>query len=497
MTPEEIVESFEIIYQEKLNIDEKTHEIMSKANRIIEKELSDIDYSPKDFDNGAKELKNLALNGVELSNIINGIESKQSTYTAVIKKSHWPTNLTIKQEEMKIKALPIAMEQVEGEWSKTPNGIVSNIDDRYKIPIDAISIDGNGNINNVMSSKIYIGKKPSERSRELAKLEALYAAHMSGASKATVVFNVNGKTDVKVYDINEPIDDSGRIIKDVSKEAKELFDTYHKLGGGNIVKRITQTPFNKTSKAEHTNNIAAWTGKTKEDSEKISSILLESDIPDEEKKIIISELFKKHNPVAEGRVMSVDFETTEGFHPTNGTQVVESVISLMNSDGTLTEHRFLHGLDARDLKYNGTGAEDFHRVTPDMVRGKDRFKDSESLQIMQKHLDNGGIITAHHATFEKNFFTAAGLKFDGSQVIDTKYISAYIDDKGDSEFNTDKLESFSQRNGVPYEEAHGALQDAAMARKALTNLIKSQWSKSNREKLSKNGKNIYDKIMEI
>lgn len=497
LSPEEIVNSFEKIYKEKLNLDEKTHEIMSKVEANIDSQMNSINYSPGEFDNGAKKLKNLALSGNEINNIVKGIRNKQSAYVSVIKKSHWPTQLSLKQEDIKLKALPVAMEKIGGNWDRTPNGVVSKIDSRYKIPIDAVSLDENGDINNVMYSRIYIGRKPSDTSRELSKLEALHSAYMAGASKATVVFNVNGQTDVKTYDINAPIDESGRTIKDISEETNKLFNTYYKIGGGNNVKRTYQTPFNKASNDEHSNNIAAWTGKSKEDSEKISTILLESDISDDEKKIIIADLFKQYDPVKEGRVMSVDFETTEGFHPLNGAQVVESGISLMNADGSLTEHRFLHGLDERDLKHNGTGAEDFHRVTPDMVKNKKRFKDSESLKIMQKHLDKGGIITAHHATFEKRFFASAGLKFNDSQIIDTKYISAYIDDKGDSEFNTDKLESFSQRNGVPYEEAHGALQDAAMARKALTNLIGSQWGKSNRNKLSDEGKFIYDKIMRI
>ena len=41
-----------------------------------------------------------------------------------------------------------------------------------------------------------------------------------------------------------------------------------------------------------------------------------------------------------------------------------------------------------------------HKITPDMVRDKPLFKDSEAYTEQKKRMDNGEILIAHHAPFD-------------------------------------------------------------------------------------------------
>lgn len=138
-------------------------------------------------------------------------------------------------------------------------------------------------------------------------------------------------------------------------------------------------------------------------------------------------------------------------------------------DDNISHSSELYGVPDNLLKSHGTGAENIHGISPEMVEGKNTFIENKDAQ--KKVLDDlkGNVLIAHNARFEIQQLShnLPGFKkaYDKGEieVLDTRAVSQYF--LPDAETNTN--ESFVKATGGEYHNAHRAYSDAVMSLNAL------------------------------
>lgn len=175
-------------------------------------------------------------------------------------------------------------------------------------------------------------------------------------------------------------------------------------------------------------------------------------------------LYKSHDPSKNTKDMVyVDLETSSGSEKTGS--IIEIGIVRKNPKGEVVEsYGEVFGIDERVLNIKGTGLQEVHNISPDMIRGKQPFESPEAQERVRK-LFKDAVLVAHNAPFEKRWLRQ---NLDGFQqmdlpVVDTMHISRYLVPDTDN----NKLESFAEHHGVPYRNAHRALIDSQMTAEAL------------------------------
>lgn len=175
-------------------------------------------------------------------------------------------------------------------------------------------------------------------------------------------------------------------------------------------------------------------------------------------------LYQSHDPSTNKKDMVyVDLETSSSS-PKSGS-IIEIGIVRKNPQGEVVEsYGELFGIDERVLNIRGTGMQDVHNISPDMIRGKPSFESPE-VQKKVNALLKDAVMVAHNTPFERRWLRQCldGFHKNEPQIIDTMHISRYL--VPDSKNN--KLESFAEHHGVPYRNAHRALIDSQMTAEAL------------------------------
>lgn len=227
------------------------------------------------------------------------------------------------------------------------------------------------------------------------------------------------------------------------------------------------------SKAEKGNNEAfetpaAYRGETVEETKRRFRTL-QSQTPDTE--TAYRQLFTEQNPSSnKASYVSLDIETSDTT-PARG-HILEVGMSSHDALGNEThKHDQLYGLSPKAEATTGTGWEEVHHISTDMVRGKTKFKDPAEQKTVLETL-RGRIVIAHNAAYEKTWmrkhvegFVEAERKGE-IRFLDTMRLARYFSPNAP----TNKLEHFTADNGVEYENAHRAYADVGMMRDALTNL---------------------------
>lgn len=185
-----------------------------------------------------------------------------------------------------------------------------------------------------------------------------------------------------------------------------------------------------------------------------------------------------------GRAVGVDGETAaavesgsgggfsdpRAFSPLYG-DWIETGLVYQDGDGAKSDKvSILHGADERILRANGTGAEDVHHISPEMIAGKPRLTDRETRKQVHRALVDGDVIVAHNVNFEQKhlFHHMPSLK-QSSKWLDTAWLARhFMPEKVDGKTRNGKLETFSEDNGVAYRNAHRAAEDADMMIDAMT-----------------------------
>lgn len=170
---------------------------------------------------------------------------------------------------------------------------------------------------------------------------------------------------------------------------------------------------------------------------------------------------------AEKDIVFIDLETDAMTYRTG--EIIEFGAARYRPDGTLVStFSQLYGVsDEALLDVRGTGAEDVHHISPDMIRGLKPFSDPENQQAIRELMD-GAIPSYHNATFENSWLSQhlEGFADDSGNppgCIDTMDIAKRLDPKGVR--NT--LEDFVTARGMEYRNAHRAFEDAKMSGEAF------------------------------
>lgn len=175
-------------------------------------------------------------------------------------------------------------------------------------------------------------------------------------------------------------------------------------------------------------------------------------------------LYQSHDPSKNKKDMVyIDLETSSSS-PKSGS-IIEIGIVRKNAKGEVVEsYGELFGIDERVLNIRGTGMQDVHNISPDMIRGKPSFESPE-VQAKVRALCDNAVLVAHNSPFERRWLRQCldGFYKEEPQIIDTMHISRYL--VPDTPNN--KLESFAEHHGVPYRNAHRALIDSQMTAEAL------------------------------
>lgn len=168
-----------------------------------------------------------------------------------------------------------------------------------------------------------------------------------------------------------------------------------------------------------------------------------------------------------------DFQDPRAFSPLYSSWIETGIVN-MDSQGNLSgKESILHGVDDRILKKNGTGAEDVHHITPEMVDGKPTMRDRKVRGEVFKKLVDGDAIVAHNVNFEqKHLFHNMPLLKPTSKWVDTAWMSRhFMPNKVDGKMRSGKLQDFAEDNGVEYKDAHRAAEDSEMMMKSMNNFL--------------------------
>lgn len=193
----------------------------------------------------------------------------------------------------------------------------------------------------------------------------------------------------------------------------------------------------------------------------------------EELQAVVFSIFALHDPKVRNRpLVGIDIETNTTSARTG--RIIETGIVSYSSESETFEivYDSLHGLPKVALNGVGVGATNVHHITPERLIGKGLFEE-DAAEILELLMDS--TLVAHNAGFEDRFLSAnlpgyIEAKAEGRiTILDTRKVAKYLMPR--SSDNT--LQSFAEDNGIPYEGAHAAGQDALMMMRALMRLQKT------------------------
>lgn len=189
---------------------------------------------------------------------------------------------------------------------------------------------------------------------------------------------------------------------------------------------------------------------------------------------IFTQLYASCSPVKRRKpFVGIDIETTS-LSPSEG-RIIETAVVFSEKLG----HEeiiisTLHNIPELSKNGSGAGNTEVHRIAEKMLDGKLAFED-EAFQEELLHLLKSGILVAHNASFEKSWLVvnlkgfAEALDNGEITILDTMNLCSNLL----LETKNDKLMSFTEANGVPYEGAHNATTDTVMMIRALNNFQKN------------------------
>lgn len=156
-------------------------------------------------------------------------------------------------------------------------------------------------------------------------------------------------------------------------------------------------------------------------------------------------------------------------------RIIETGITIRNPQGEVIEtYGSLHDIPHKARLAVGVGAEEIHNISLDDIAGFPLFEDPEVQDRVLKMLKSG-IMVAHNLSYEDKFLRvhlrgyAEAMDKGEILTIDTMQLARNL--MLDTPDN--KLSSFAEGNGIPYVDAHRALNDAEMMMDALFNLQNS------------------------
>lgn len=146
----------------------------------------------------------------------------------------------------------------------------------------------------------------------------------------------------------------------------------------------------------------------------------------------------------------------------------ETVVN-MSTGEIISSSGELFGLPPAIYDTLGTGAEEVHNITREMVKDKPLYGEENPNRTTDFIMENGGVMVAHNSQFEIGYYMSNEPKFAKAyangdiRVVDTMDYARYTMPSA----KTNKLEDFANNNGVAYRNAHRAEMDTQMTATAL------------------------------
>lgn len=145
-------------------------------------------------------------------------------------------------------------------------------------------------------------------------------------------------------------------------------------------------------------------------------------------------------------------------------------------DGQQEKGSMLFDVDKNLKSVAGTGAQNIHNITPEMVEGKPNFRDPE-VQEKMKNVLNGSVLVAHNTNFEESQLSwnlkgfAQARNSYQMDTLDTQTISSVFVNT----VNGNKNQDFVETTGGKYSaDAHRAYIDAEMTKNALDEVLSNK-----------------------
>lgn len=350
-----------------------------------------------------------------------------------------------------------------------------------KANFDGLELDDDGNaigIVEIKTGRTYDGKWGDVEDgidgvpKQYA-LQTIYYAKNGGMNQGTIVALLNDNDyreyrfsmdDPRVKKMADDIDKNVDTFKDVLEKkkadhaaGKDIFATNARKGipKSHDVSKITDQYMLYTGMGEH---------RRAEAETMVKNAMKENGHDG------VRSLYASYDPAKDGRdvpMVGIDIETS-GLSPSTG-RIIESAVIEYKPDGSKEVlYKSLYDVPERAHKGAGLGATDVHNITNDMVKGQPVFEDPVEQEKLMSAL-NGKVIVAHNARFENSFLSSHLAGFaeatDRGDVkfLDTMNLTSHL------MVNTDNntMKSFTEGNGVKYEEAHRADKDTDMMMKAL------------------------------
>lgn len=174
----------------------------------------------------------------------------------------------------------------------------------------------------------------------------------------------------------------------------------------------------------------------------------------------------------------IDFETACRTTDDIGTvdtgqysDIIEVGYEKVHPDGRVDSGSFLLDADEKLKALAGTGAQDVHNITPEMIEGKPKFSDPEIQQHMMEVMD-GSVLVAHQASFEHTqlSYSLNGYASKWRDTLDTKDAMTYFVHTPAGSGN--RMQDMVQLTGGAYgNDAHRALVDVQMMRQAFGQVV--------------------------
>lgn len=350
--------------------------------------------------------------------------------------------------------------------------------------------DGNGLIYTYVSDNSYDWRRGvpfAERAR------ALYELDVTGADFADVLARVEGQYQWYRIGRGDTLDGHPEGIR-VSDCMRNVQQTWDKVKEGPVSNRrkIADTDYDRDLAI---NNMYGLFGGSKEE---IKSELMDRVSRGEDTDTAVRSMIgDRWSRSAMGSIASIDGETASAeklyknergemyapaFAPELDNWIDTGIVVHDSSGKKVDELNVLHGLDPRIESLNGTGAEDVHRISPEMVRGKKPFKDD--YHETKRKLDSSDVILVHNDKFESPRLggyipsTRKSRPEGDKRWFDSAWLTRHFMEQPaeQREFYDGSLNSLVVDTGGSYDGAHRAHRDAEMTIEAVEKVFaKDGW----------------------
>ena len=326
------------------------------------------------------------------------------------------------------------------------------------------------------------------------RAQAIWYAKRSGLNKGTVAVLIDD-TELRVYDFE--LDDDTMAEAVAMENASRTF--WERVEQAREDGFVPERERRKTSIAagalkpgwtkardSFLNNVMAFRDQSREEVIAAYDEILagrdEKSMDPEEIRASLKRLYTDFDLSTRRPIVMVDLEAT-GLSPVRS-HIIETGASVVKARKStsgavvldeIDEVDEIHGLNATAAAGRGTGPEDVHHISLDMVKDKEEFaRSAEAKRLLDTMINSGGF-WAHNIAYETSMLRQhlpgfAEAMDDGRiRGMDTMKMSQHLD--GEKDGVSHALGSVMSRHGLQYVDAHRAKSDVDMQVSAVAAMM--------------------------